>query len=96
MGDPVKEAAQKRLAALLVSFEVQVAFNLKKGSFPVRGDIHGPLTSYCTVGLAAMVQALMAGRHARCSRERALHGVDVMMTCPTSGGTGKLVTPMTT
>ena len=37
--DPEKEAAQKRLAALLVSPEVQVAFNLKKGSLPVRGDV---------------------------------------------------------
>ncbi|MFN4155988.1 MAG: ABC transporter substrate-binding protein [Paracoccaceae bacterium] len=33
------EAAQKRLAALLVSPEVQVAFNLKKGSLPIRGDV---------------------------------------------------------
>nr|WP_206541374.1 ABC transporter substrate-binding protein [Shimia sp. SK013] len=33
------EAAQKELAALLVSPEVQVSFNLKKGSLPVRGDI---------------------------------------------------------
>jgi glucose/mannose transport system substrate-binding protein len=33
------EAAQKELAALLVSPEVQVAFNLKKGSLPIRGDI---------------------------------------------------------
>ncbi|MCP4820655.1 MAG: extracellular solute-binding protein, partial [Shimia sp.] len=33
------EAAQKELAALLVSPEVQVNFNLKKGSLPVRGDI---------------------------------------------------------
>ncbi|MGH1329317.1 MAG: ABC transporter substrate-binding protein [Paracoccaceae bacterium] len=32
-------AAQKELAALLVSPEVQVAFNLKKGSLPVRGDV---------------------------------------------------------
>jgi glucose/mannose transport system substrate-binding protein len=32
-------AAQKRLASLLVSKEVQVAFNLKKGSLPIRGDI---------------------------------------------------------
>lgn len=32
-------AAQLRLASLLVSKEVQVAFNLKKGSLPVRGDI---------------------------------------------------------
>ena len=37
--DPEKEAAQKRLAALLVSPEVQVAFNLKKGSLPIRGDV---------------------------------------------------------
>jgi glucose/mannose transport system substrate-binding protein len=33
------EEAQKRLAALLVSPEVQVAFNLKKGSLPIRGDV---------------------------------------------------------
>jgi glucose/mannose transport system substrate-binding protein len=32
-------AAQKRLAAQLVSKEVQVAFNLKKGSLPIRGDV---------------------------------------------------------
>jgi glucose/mannose transport system substrate-binding protein len=37
--DADKEAAQKRLAALMVSPEVQVAFNLKKGSLPIRGDI---------------------------------------------------------
>lgn len=39
LDDPEKEAAQKRLAALLVSPEVQVAFNLKKGSLPIRGDV---------------------------------------------------------
>jgi len=38
-GDADVEAAQKRLAALLVSKEVQVAFNLKKGSLPIRGDV---------------------------------------------------------
>ncbi len=32
-------AAQKELAALLLSPDVQVAFNLKKGSLPVRGDV---------------------------------------------------------
>ncbi|WP_341368458.1 ABC transporter substrate-binding protein [Yoonia sp. BS5-3] len=37
--DPEIEAAQKELAALLISPEVQVAFNLSKGSLPVRGDI---------------------------------------------------------
>lgn len=37
--DPAIEAAQKELAALLLSPEVQVNFNLKKGSLPIRGDI---------------------------------------------------------
>ncbi len=37
--DPEITAAQKRLASLLVSKELQVAFNLKKGSLPIRGDI---------------------------------------------------------
>lgn len=37
--DPEIEAAQKELAKLLLSPEVQVNFNLKKGSLPVRGDI---------------------------------------------------------
>jgi glucose/mannose transport system substrate-binding protein len=37
--DPEITAAQKRLASQLVSKELQVAFNLKKGSLPIRGDI---------------------------------------------------------
>jgi glucose/mannose transport system substrate-binding protein len=37
--DPAVTEAQKRLAALLVSPEVQVAFNLRKGSLPIRGDV---------------------------------------------------------
>ncbi len=37
--DADKEAAQKRLAALLISPAVQVAFNNAKGSMPVRGDV---------------------------------------------------------
>ena len=37
--DPEITAAQKRMASLLVSKDVQVAFNLKKGSLPIRGDI---------------------------------------------------------
>ncbi len=37
--DPDKEAAQKRLAALLISPAVQVAFNNAKGSMPVRADV---------------------------------------------------------
>ncbi|AKS44901.1 carbohydrate ABC transporter substrate-binding protein, CUT1 family [Octadecabacter temperatus] len=37
--DPEITAAQKELAALLISPEAQVSFNLAKGSLPVRGDI---------------------------------------------------------
>ena len=32
-------AAQKRMASMMMSKEVQVAFNLKKGSLPIRGDV---------------------------------------------------------
>ncbi len=37
--DPEVQAAQLVLAELLLSPEAQVAFNLKKGSLPVRGDV---------------------------------------------------------
>ena len=37
--DPETHAAQLEMAAMLVSPEVQVDFNLAKGSLPVRGDI---------------------------------------------------------
>ena len=37
--DEETKKAQLELASLLVSPEVQVNFNLKKGSLPVRGDI---------------------------------------------------------
>ena len=37
--DPAVTAAQKELAQVLISPEAQVAFNLKKGSLPVRGDV---------------------------------------------------------
>ncbi|OYU19746.1 MAG: ABC transporter substrate-binding protein [Rhodobacteraceae bacterium PARR1] len=47
LDDPEKEAAQKRLAALLVSPEVQVAFNLKKGSLPIRGDVNLDAANDC-------------------------------------------------
>ena len=37
--DPAVKAEQLKMAAMLVSPEVQVSFNLAKGSLPVRGDI---------------------------------------------------------
>lgn len=39
LNDPEKEAAQLELASMMLSKEVQVNFNLKKGSLPVRGDV---------------------------------------------------------
>ncbi|RJE78959.1 ABC transporter substrate-binding protein [Paracoccus sp. JM45] len=45
--DPEITAAQKELAALMMSPEVQVAFNLKKGSLPVRGDIDMSSANEC-------------------------------------------------
>ncbi len=45
--DPEITAAQKRLAALLLTPEVQVSFNLAKGSLPVRGDIDMSAANDC-------------------------------------------------
>ena len=46
--DPAVEAAQKEMAALLLSPEVQVAFNSKKGSLPIRGDVDLGSVNDCT------------------------------------------------
>ena len=46
--DPEVEAAQKELAALLLSPEVQVAFNSAKGSLPIRGDVDLTTVNACT------------------------------------------------
>ena len=39
LNDPEKTAAQEVLASTMLSPTTQVAFNLKKGSLPVRGDV---------------------------------------------------------
>ncbi len=39
LSDPEKSKAQEVLASVMLSPETQVAFNLKKGSMPVRGDV---------------------------------------------------------
>ena len=39
MDDAEITKAQKQLASIMLSKETQVAFNLKKGSLPVRGDV---------------------------------------------------------
>lgn len=58
--------------------------------------VNGPRANYRTAGLADMAQAIIAGRDARCSLERALHGVDVMTAILKSGETGAFVTLSTT
>ncbi|SDF13062.1 ABC transporter substrate-binding protein [Limimaricola pyoseonensis] len=45
--DPEVTAMQKELAEVLLSPEVQVAFNLAKGSLPVRGDIDMSTANAC-------------------------------------------------
>ncbi len=45
--DPDVTAAQKELASIMFSREAQVAFNLKKGSLPVRGDIDMSTANDC-------------------------------------------------
>ncbi|MFV0360129.1 ABC transporter substrate-binding protein [Tropicimonas sp.] len=45
--DPAVTAAQKELAALLLKPDVQVAFNEKKGSMPVRGDVDMASVNEC-------------------------------------------------
>ena len=47
-GNPEIEAAQKEMAALLLSPEVQVAFNSAKGSLPIRGDVDLTTVNECT------------------------------------------------
>lgn len=37
--DPAVEKAQREMASMMISKEVQVAFNLKKGSLPMRADV---------------------------------------------------------
>ena len=56
----------------------------------------GSVANYRTAGLADMALAILEGREARCSLERALHGVDVMTSILKSGETGAFVDLQTT
>ncbi|WGV16543.1 Gfo/Idh/MocA family protein [Fuscovulum ytuae] len=56
----------------------------------------GPHANWRTAGLADMAQAILSGRDARCSIDRALHGVEVMTACLKSGAEGSFVTMQTT
>ena len=55
--DQAIEAAQKELAKLMISKEVQVAFNLKKGSLPIRGDIDLSAANDCMQNGLAILAA---------------------------------------
>jgi predicted dehydrogenase len=52
--------------------------------------------NYRSIGLADMAAAIREGRDARCSLDRALHGVDVMTACLRSAETGAFVDLVTT
>jgi len=56
----------------------------------------GPRANYRTAGLADMAMALIEGRDARCSLERALHGIDVMTSILKSGEEGRFIDMTTT
>lgn len=57
---------------------------------------NGPRANYRTAGLADMAVAILEGRDARCSLDRALHGVDVMTSILQSGAEGRFVELSTT
>jgi predicted dehydrogenase len=52
--------------------------------------------NYRTAGLADMMQALEAGRPARCGLDVALHAIDIMTSLLKAGETGQVVTLTTT
>ena len=55
--DEAKSKAQETLASVLLSKETQVAFNLKKGSLPVRGDVDLATADECMKkGLAILAK----------------------------------------
>jgi glucose/mannose transport system substrate-binding protein len=65
--DPEKREAQLELASLMLSAEAQVAFNLKKGSLPVRGDIDLAAANDCMrKGLEILAPATSCRRPTRC------------------------------
>jgi predicted dehydrogenase len=66
--------------------------------FGVPNQTHGtePRANYRSAGLADMAAALIDGRDHRCSLDRTLHGVEVMLAVLQSGDTGQFVTLQTT
>jgi glucose/mannose transport system substrate-binding protein len=57
LDDEAKTEAQMQLASIMISPETQVAFNLKKGSLPVRGDVDLAAVNDCMkTGLALLAE----------------------------------------
>ena len=86
--------------------EVKLAMPGKKAR-PVKAWAHpfgtpnqkhaaGMMANYRTAGLADMAVAILQGRDIRCSLERALHGVDVMVSILRSGEEKKFIDIKTT
>ena len=65
------EAAQLELASLMISKEVQVDFNLKKGSLPVRGDVDLSAANDCmNKGLGLLADGkILAGANIALSQD---------------------------
>jgi hypothetical protein len=63
---------------------------------PNQDHPRGKVANYRGAGLADMALAIGEGRAHRCSLELALHAVEVMTACLTSGETGQFVTLTTT
>jgi glucose/mannose transport system substrate-binding protein len=61
LDDPDKSAAQLRLASVMFSKEAQVAFNLKKGSMPIRTDVDLAQANACMKkGIALLKEGKIA------------------------------------
>ncbi|EJN02205.1 Gfo/Idh/MocA family oxidoreductase [Phyllobacterium sp. YR531] len=58
---------------------------------PNQKHSQGVMANYRTAGLADMAVAILQGRDIRCSLERALHGVDVMVSILRSGEEKKFI-----
>ncbi len=58
---------------------------------PNQDHPRGPMANYRSIGLADMAAAIREGRDARCSLDRALHGVEVMTSVLKSAETGRFV-----
>lgn len=78
------------------TIEALAAWDHPFGRFNAHHPAVGDHANYRTAGLADMVAALRDGRDARCSIDRALHGLEVMTACLKSGAEGVFLAMQTT